>query len=95
MSSKIGFIGLGTMAKPIAANIASAGFDLTVYDLREEPCRELASLGAKAAGSAREVAEHSDIVEIVVVDDDQSGTGCCRGARGDSWRATGFNCCDS
>jgi len=72
MASNIGFIGLGTLGKPIAANIARAGFDLTVYDLREEPCKELALLGAKAVGSAREVAEHSDIIEIVVVDDDQA-----------------------
>jgi len=72
MSTKIGFIGLGTMGKPIAVNIARAGFDLTVYDLREEPCKELASLGAKVAASARQVAEQSDIIEIVVVDDDQA-----------------------
>ncbi|HVO92127.1 MAG TPA: NAD(P)-binding domain-containing protein [Terriglobales bacterium] len=72
MALKIGFIGLGAMGKPIAVNIAKAGFDLTVYDLREEPCRELASLGAKVASSAREVAELSDIVEIIVVDDEQA-----------------------
>jgi 3-hydroxyisobutyrate dehydrogenase-like beta-hydroxyacid dehydrogenase len=72
MSLKIGFIGLGTMGKPIAVNIAKAGFDLTVYDLREEPCKELALLGAKVASSPREVAERSDIVEIIVVDDDQT-----------------------
>jgi 3-hydroxyisobutyrate dehydrogenase-like beta-hydroxyacid dehydrogenase len=72
MSSKIGFIGLGTMGNPIAANIARAGFDLTVYDLREEPRRELALVGAKIAGSPMEVAENSDIVEITVVDDDQT-----------------------
>ena len=71
MPLKIGFIGLGAMGKPIAVNIANAGFDLTVYDLREEPCRELAALGAKVASSAREVAERSDIVEILVVDDAQ------------------------
>jgi 3-hydroxyisobutyrate dehydrogenase-like beta-hydroxyacid dehydrogenase len=73
MPLKIGFIGLGAMGKPIAVNIAKAGFDLTVYDLREEPCRELASLGAKVASSAREVAQRSDIVEIIVVDDEQAG----------------------
>jgi 3-hydroxyisobutyrate dehydrogenase-like beta-hydroxyacid dehydrogenase len=72
MSLKIGFIGLGRMGKPIAVNIAKAGFDLTVYDLREEPCREIAALGAKIASSAREVAERSDIVEIIVVDDEQT-----------------------
>jgi 3-hydroxyisobutyrate dehydrogenase-like beta-hydroxyacid dehydrogenase len=72
MPLRIGFIGLGAMGKPIAVNIAKAGFDLTVYDLREEPCRELASLGAKVASSAREVAQRSDIVEIIVVDDQQA-----------------------
>ena len=72
MPVKIGFIGLGAMGKPIAANIAKAGLDLTVYDLREEPCRQLAALGAKVASSAREVAQQSDIVEIIVVDDQQA-----------------------
>ena len=72
MESKIGFIGLGAMGKPMAANIATAGFELTVYDLREERCKELAALGAKVAASPREVAEESDIVEIAVVDDDQA-----------------------
>jgi len=72
MPLKIGFIGLGRMGKPIAVNVAKAGFDLTVYDLREEPCREIAALGAKIASSAREVAELSDIVEIIVVDDEQT-----------------------
>ena len=72
MPLKIGFIGLGTMGKPMAVNIAKAGFDLTVYDLREEPCKEFALLGAKVASSAREVAERSDIIEIVVVDDEQT-----------------------
>ncbi|HSK29194.1 MAG TPA: NAD(P)-dependent oxidoreductase [Candidatus Limnocylindria bacterium] len=72
MPIKIGFIGLGAMGKPIAVNIVKAGFDLTVYDLREEPCQELATLGAKVASSARQVAELSEIVEVIVVDDDQT-----------------------
>jgi len=72
MQSKIGFIGLGSMGKPMAANIAKAGFELTVYDLREEPCKGLAALGAKVAASPREVAEKSDIIEIAVVDDAQA-----------------------
>jgi 3-hydroxyisobutyrate dehydrogenase-like beta-hydroxyacid dehydrogenase len=72
MQSKIGFIGLGSMGKPIAANIAKAGFELTVYDLRDEPGKALAALGAKVAASPREVAEKSDIIEIAVVDDAQA-----------------------
>jgi 3-hydroxyisobutyrate dehydrogenase-like beta-hydroxyacid dehydrogenase len=72
MQSKIGFIGLGAMGKTMAANIVNAGFELTVFDLREEPCKALAVLGACVAGSPREVAEKSDIVEIAVVDDAQA-----------------------
>ena len=72
MKSKVGFIGLGAMGKPMAANIARARFELTVCDLREEPCKELASLGARVVASAREVAEKSDIIEIAVVDDAQA-----------------------
>src|SRR5437016_13015253 len=72
MQSKIGFIGLGAMGKPMAVNIAKAGFELTVCDLREEPCKEFAALGARVVASAREVAEQSDIIEIAVVDDAQA-----------------------
>ncbi|HMF48535.1 MAG TPA: NAD(P)-binding domain-containing protein, partial [Candidatus Saccharimonadales bacterium] len=72
MQCKIGFIGLGAMGKPMAANIARAGFELTVYDLREERCKELAALGARVAASPREVAAKSEIIEIAVVDDDQA-----------------------
>jgi 2-hydroxy-3-oxopropionate reductase len=72
MQSKIGFIGLGAMGKPMAANIVTAGFELTVYDLREERGKELAALGARVVASPREVAANSDIIEIAVVDDDQA-----------------------
>jgi 3-hydroxyisobutyrate dehydrogenase-like beta-hydroxyacid dehydrogenase len=72
MPSKIGFIGLGAMGTAMAANIAKAGFELTVYDLREERCNELAALGARVGASPREVAAQSDIVEIAVVDDAQA-----------------------
>jgi 3-hydroxyisobutyrate dehydrogenase-like beta-hydroxyacid dehydrogenase len=72
MQTKIGFIGLGAMGKLMAANIADAGFDLTVFDLREEPCNALATLGAVVGASPRAVAENSDIIEIAVVDDAQA-----------------------
>jgi 3-hydroxyisobutyrate dehydrogenase-like beta-hydroxyacid dehydrogenase len=72
MKSKIGFIGLGAMGKPMAANIAKAGFELSVYDLREERCEDLAALGARVVASPREVAAKSDIIEIAVVDDAQA-----------------------
>jgi 2-hydroxy-3-oxopropionate reductase len=71
MTTRVGFIGLGNMGKHMAINIAKAGFDLMVYDLRPEPMRELTALGAKAARSADEIGAHGEIIEIVVVDDRQ------------------------
>ena len=71
MATRVGFIGLGNIGKPMAINIAKAGFDLMVYDLRPEPMRELTALGAKAARSADEIGAHGEIIEIVVVDDAQ------------------------
>ncbi|MGH7796957.1 MAG: NAD(P)-dependent oxidoreductase [Candidatus Binatia bacterium] len=68
---KVGFIGLGRIGKPMAINVLKAGLDLTVYDLREEPVRELVQLGANAAHSPKELAAGADLVEIAVVDDTQ------------------------
>ena len=59
---KVGFIGLGAMGKPIAINIAKAGFELTVKSRREQSLQELRQHGARVARSHREVAESADIV---------------------------------
>lgn len=64
---KIGFIGLGTMGKPMAANIAKANFPLTVYDVRKEPVAEMEKLGAKVAKSARQVGKECDTVVVMVI----------------------------
>ena len=66
MAQKVGFIGLGSMGHPFAINILNAGFDLIVTDVRPEPVADLVALGAKAAGSAREVARYAEIVDIAV-----------------------------
>jgi 2-hydroxy-3-oxopropionate reductase len=71
MATAVGFVGLGRLGKPIAANILAAGFDLMVFDLRNEPMEELARLGAKRARSLRELSEHSAIIGVAVVDDAQ------------------------
>ena len=59
---KVGFIGLGAMGKPIAINIAKAGFELTVKSRREQSLQELRQHGARVARSHREVAESADFV---------------------------------
>jgi len=69
MSIRTGFIGLGNQGKPIAAHLAPAGFETTVYDIVDEPVAELVAGGAKAAATPREVGSNSDLVGICVPED--------------------------
>jgi 3-hydroxyisobutyrate dehydrogenase-like beta-hydroxyacid dehydrogenase len=90
MTLAVGFVGLGRIGKPIAANILAAGFDLMAFDVREEPMRELVRLGAKRARGLRDLRDHSEIVGVAVVDDSQveevvaSDGGLLQGGRQDS-----------
>ena len=90
MKTTIGFVGLGRIGKPIAANILAAGFDLMVFDVRDEPVGELARLGAKRARRLRDLSEHAEIVGVAVVDDSQveevlmSNAGLLQSGRRDS-----------
>jgi 3-hydroxyisobutyrate dehydrogenase-like beta-hydroxyacid dehydrogenase len=73
MPFKVGFIGLGNMGKPMAKNLVKKGFDVTVYHYRrEEPVRELVELGAKRAGTIKELAAATDVVFSMVRDDAQT-----------------------
>jgi 2-hydroxy-3-oxopropionate reductase len=65
--SKLGFIGLGIMGAPMASHLVKAGHELFVHTRSKVPA-ELASLGAKPCGSAREVAEAADIVFLMLPD---------------------------
>ncbi len=69
MTLRVGFIGLGNQGKPIAAHLAPAGFETTVYDITEAPVQELVAGGAKAAATPRELGANADIVGICVPED--------------------------
>jgi 2-hydroxy-3-oxopropionate reductase len=64
----VGFIGLGIMGRPMAGNILKAGFPLVVYDLLPQGVEQLAAAGARAADSAKTVAEQADIVVLCLPD---------------------------
>lgn len=66
---RAGFIGLGNIGKPMAERIAAAGIPLAVYDVAAPAAAALAAAGAKAMGSAREVAVNVDVLGICVRDD--------------------------
>lgn len=63
---KVGFIGLGTMGRNAALNVARAGFEMVVFDVRPEALKPLVERGAKAAGSPAEVLEQVDVVVSMV-----------------------------
>ncbi len=62
MKRKVAFIGLGAMGRPMAANVAKAGYSLKVFDLVPAFVEELVALGATAAASPGQAATGSDIV---------------------------------
>ena len=50
--SKVGFIGLGIMGRPMAENLLKAGCELYVYDVSPAAVERLTALGAKASDPA-------------------------------------------
>lgn len=64
---KIGFIGLGTMGRPMAGHLLSAQHQLFLYDPRFVG-PELIEKGGVACTSAREVAQKADAVIVMVPD---------------------------
>jgi 3-hydroxyisobutyrate dehydrogenase len=58
----IGFIGLGNMGAPMAANLLTAGHQVIGYDVVASACAALAQKGGRAAGSAPEAAAAGEIV---------------------------------
>ena len=67
-NTKVGFIGLGIMGKPMARNLMKAGYSLVVYNRSRTAVDELTKEGAQAASSAQEVASRSEILITMLPD---------------------------
>lgn len=81
MSEKtVGFIGLGIMGEPMAANLLDAGYDVIGHNRSQEAVERHVERGGERAESPREVTERADVVitclpdspvvENIVRDDD-------------------------
>ena len=57
----VGFIGLGNMGGGMAGNIQKAGYQMVVYDLREEATRPFLEADARLGSSPADVAERCDV----------------------------------
>lgn len=64
---RIGFVGIGNMGWPMAANLVKAGFDVAVCDVAPGRAAQFAAeVGGRAAASAAEVARDADCVITIV-----------------------------
>ncbi|WP_134687133.1 NAD(P)-dependent oxidoreductase [Brevibacillus migulae] len=68
---KIGWIGLGHMGIPMAANLLKAGYQLTVWNRNPQKAQELLDMGAGIVEKPADLWKHSDVV-ITMVSDDQA-----------------------
>ena len=60
--ARVGFIGLGNMGGPMAANLVKAGHEVAGFDLVPFLCDEARKAGLAVAGSARAAAQGRDVV---------------------------------
>lgn len=60
---RIGFVGIGNMGRPMSANLAKAGFALTLYDANPDAARaHAAEIGVAAAATPAELGAACDVV---------------------------------
>jgi 3-hydroxyisobutyrate dehydrogenase-like beta-hydroxyacid dehydrogenase len=68
MKPTIGFIGLGLMGQPMAANLLHAGYSLVVWNRTRDKAEKLVGEGARAGSSPRDVATQCDVLITIVSD---------------------------
>ncbi len=81
MKPTVGFVGLGLMGRPMALNLARAGFPLVVWNRTASKADDLVVAGARLARSPRELAAAADVV-ITIVSDPPAVEGVLWGADG-------------
>jgi 3-hydroxyisobutyrate dehydrogenase-like beta-hydroxyacid dehydrogenase len=64
----VGFIGLGSIGKPMARQLLKLDEPVWVYDIAEAPLAELAGVGARRAASPGELARECRVIGVCVRD---------------------------
>lgn len=65
--SKLGFVGLGIMGRPMAANLIKAGHTVYLHSRSGVPS-DLSTAGGQTCGSAKEVAQKAEVIITMVPD---------------------------
>ena len=68
MSTKIGFVGLGTMGKVMSRRLMTAGYPVTVWNRTKESGEDVVKDGAAWANSPKAVAQVSEVVITMTSD---------------------------
>jgi 3-hydroxyisobutyrate dehydrogenase len=68
-TTKIGWLGLGKMGAPMSTQLIRAGYPVTVYNRNKEKAKTLEIAGAMISSSPRDLAQQSDVILIMVTDD--------------------------
>jgi len=69
--SRIGFIGLGIMGKPMSKNLLKAGYTVVVYDVVPGPLAEVTAAGAERGESCSDTALRVDVIITMLPDGPQ------------------------
>jgi 2-hydroxy-3-oxopropionate reductase len=65
---RIGFIGLGSMGKPMAHNLVKAGFPANILTRTRSKAEDLLAAGAQWCDTSKEIAQKSDVVITMLPD---------------------------
>ncbi len=68
--SRLGFVGIGYMGRPIAQRLLQSGFRLTAYDRHRAKAEELVRYGGKVAESVAELSSRCDVVLSCLASDE-------------------------
>ncbi|MFI5024274.1 MAG: 2-hydroxy-3-oxopropionate reductase [Alphaproteobacteria bacterium] len=66
--TQVGFIGLGIMGRPMAGHLIKAGHKLATVKHKKAVPEEIVGAGAVVCASAKEVAEQSEVIILMVPD---------------------------
>ena len=67
---KLGFIGIGSMGRPIARRLLESGYNLTAYNRDRSRAEALVGYGAVIANSIAELASNTDVILSCLANDD-------------------------
>lgn len=65
---RVGFFGLGRLGRPIATNILTAGFEVTVYNRSQQKVLEMVALGAQKGDTPADIVRSIDTAHTCLPD---------------------------